>query len=131
MADAEKRKEAMKALYDAIYNGAPSTSSSTSSSSPGTISSIPVTEQLGCEDSQPALDDQVQVLSVVLAGAVLNRSVDAAHSAVRAVPDGDDAGAARGAAAAEQTRWDVQSALWCCWGMCRVCSCFTSDGTAE
>ncbi|KAH7830781.1 uncharacterized protein MONOS_3568 [Monocercomonoides exilis] len=41
------------------------------------ISSIPVTEQLSCEDSQSVMDDQVQVLSVVSTEAGLNRSVDA------------------------------------------------------
>ncbi|KAH7824643.1 uncharacterized protein MONOS_17497 [Monocercomonoides exilis] len=128
MADAEKRKEAMKALYDAIYNGAPSTSSSTSSSSPGALLSAVVCVCAGGVPEQRFLHTASDTSR---SGAVLNRSVDAAHSAVRAVPDGDDAGAARGAAAAEQTRWDVQSALGCCWGMCSVCSCFTSDGTAE
>ncbi|KAH7826549.1 uncharacterized protein MONOS_14517 [Monocercomonoides exilis] len=49
------------------------------------------------------------------------------QSAVGAVPDGDDAGAARGAPAAERTRLEGQSALGCCWGMCSVCSCFTSQ----
>ncbi|KAH7832766.1 uncharacterized protein MONOS_6923 [Monocercomonoides exilis] len=78
----------------------------------GEISSFPVTEQLSCKDGLPELDDQVQVLSVVSAETGLNRSVDA--------------GAARGAAAEERTRWDGQSALGCCWGTCRVRSCFTS-----
>ncbi|KAH7825029.1 uncharacterized protein MONOS_6213 [Monocercomonoides exilis] len=75
------------------------------------ISSILTTEQLSCEDGLSELDDQVQVLSVVSAGAGLDRS--------------DDAGAAGGAGAGEGTRWKRQSALLCCWGTGSVCSCFT------